>query len=664
MSCYFIQSVSILSLQVLSNVSTFLPDLQSALASGRMNHDGQIKEPLSGRTISLADAVERNLIVDVLITTDAVSRVTRISETYRLRVESVLDTLTRNWLTLANALSSGVISRATGEYIDGLNGLCVPLEVALESGEVKGKLIDVVRKKEEISLQTGGDAGDVRLRLIAGQLTAAQATSMTTSHIVDAGSLSKVISVRGVMDPATGREISVKEAVELGLLDPVTKQFIDQQTGEKIPLERAIALGLIVADVERNVYEDVSQRTYTIGAVRDPATGELIPPSLAVARGLLDMARGVYVEPLTGKVLSLAEAMEQGLIQAESLNGEGETVELSLKTAMTTAVQHGRMVFRIKSVRDPSTGELLHPDEAVNRGLLDTSRGLYIDPRTGCTMLLHEAFEAGLIDADEMERQPDSAVESFTAAHDSRSFTIVAVVDPRTNVQLTVSDAIDQHILDSSHCTYTDPRNGQQMSVRSAVDKGFIIVDYTDSTVSTPLAKDVWSYRVKSVIDPQTGEEIPLADAVRHKIIDKANGTYWNMKTNEMISIEEAVRQGLVIMEPVEAALLKKSVVEVDGISYLIDMVRDPRTGKEYDPIEAERRGLINKLQGVYIDPATGDKISIQEAMRRGLIHGTPLTESDYATLSQDVLTTIGASGELAATEIHSVHDPQTGKQV
>jgi Plectin repeat len=625
-----------------------LPDLHSALANGIMNCYGQMKEPVSGRTISLADAVQQNLIIEVLITPDTVSRVTRISETYRLRVESVLNVVTKEWLSLEHALDCGLISRATGEYIDELSGRCVPLDVALESGGVKGKLIDVVRKKEEVSHCAGNEAYDVQSMVFEGQQTAVQGRRITTSRIAAAGSLPSVISVRGVMDPATGREISVKEAVELGLLDPVTMQFIDQHTGEKIPLDRAIALGLIVADVDHQVSESVSQRTYTIGAVRDPATGELIHPSLAVARGLLDMARGVYVEPITGKVLSLAEAMEQGLIQAEALDVGGETLTLSEKIAVTTAVQHGRMVFRIKSVRDPSTGELLSPEEAVNRGLLDTSRGLYIDPITGTTLQLHEAFEAGLIDADEIERQPESVVESFTAAQDSKSFTIVAVVDPRTNVQLTVSEAMDRHILDNACCIFTDPRNGQQMSVRNAIDKGFVIVDYADSTPATSVSNDVWSYRVKSVIDPQTGEEIPLADAVRHQIIDKANGIFWNMKTNERIPIEEAVRQGLVVMEPVEAALL----------------VRNPRTGKEFDPIEAERRGLLNKLQGVYIDPATGDKISLQEAIGRGLISGTPLMDVDYEKLDYEGFTSVGTRKEQVTTDISSVRDPMTGEQV
>jgi len=640
-----------------------MPDLQSALTDDILNSNGQMIEPISGRPLSLADAIGCNLIIEVLITNDSIPRITRVSEIYRLRVESVLDAMTKQWMTLEDALEAGVISKATGEYIDELNGTCEPLELAVTNGRVKGKLLEVVRKKEEVARQRD-DNFDVGLTLIDGQHFLSRTAHVTTSRIIDAEGLSKTVYIRGVLDPATGAEISVKEAIELGLLDPITKQFIDQQTGERIPLDRAIALGLIVADVDRQVREDVTQLTYSIGAVRDPATAELIHPSLAVARGLLDMVRGVYVEPITGKVISLAEAMEQGLIRAEPLEGESETLELSLKTTVTNAVQHGRTVFSIKHVRDPSTGELLHPDEAVNRGILDTVHGLYIDPLTGTTMLLHEAFESGLIDADELDRQPESSIQSITASRDSRSFTIVAVVDPQTNVQLTVMEAISHQLLDESCCKFTDPRNGQQMSIRSAIDRGFVIVDYSDVRVSTSAQKDIRSYRVKSVIDPQTGEEIPLADAVRHKIIDKTNGTYWNMKTNELIPIEEAVRRGLLVTEPVDVALLKTSIIELDGVSYLINAVRDPRTGKEYDPVEAERRGLINKLQGVYIDPATGDKIPILEAIQRGLLTGRPLSAADYAELDDKVHSTTGTSHRATISDIRSVLDPSSGKKV
>jgi Plectin repeat len=652
-------------IQILEHVSMEMPDLRFALENDILNGDGQMLEPISGKTLSLADAIGRNLIVEVLITYDDIPRVTRLSETYRLRVESVLDTVTNHWLRLDDAMESGIISRATGEFIDGRSGACVPLELALENERVKGKLLEVVRKKEEISLQDVDEGLDVGLTLIEGQVDLSQATRLTKSYLVDPIAVPKTVCLRGVIDPVTGAEISVMEAIELGLIDPSTKQFIDQQTGEKIPLDRAIAMGLVVADVDRSVTENFTQQTFTIGAVRDPATGELVHPSLAVARGLLDMARGVYLDPLSGEAISLAEAMEQGLIQAEPLNGQDETLELVLKTAVTTAVQQGRTVFKIKFVRDPSTGEMLHPEEAVNRGLLDTERGLFMDPLTGTPMLLHEAYEAGLIDADEMERLPESSdMVSVSSSQDLKTRTIIGVVDPRTNKQLSVAEALSCNLLDDSLCQFTDPRNGQQMSLGTAIDKGFVIIDNCDVLHSASEQQKIKSYRIKSVFDPQTGEEIPIADAIQHNIVDKTKGVYRNRKTNEIIPIDEAIRRGLIVTEPLGEASLKASMIEIDGESYVIGKIRDPRTGQEFDAVEAERRGLINKRQRVYIDPATGENIPLLEAMERGLLVSRPMEDLNNAELADDAYGTLETSHAININKVHSVMDPVTGKQV
>ena len=49
-------------------------------------------------------------------------------------------------------------------------------------------------------------------------------------------------------------------------------------------------------------------------------------------------------------------------------------------------------------------------------------------------------------------------------------------------------------------------------------------------------------------------------------------------------------------------------------------MINNVISGKWYDAIEAERRGLTNRLQGLYINPITSDTMSIRKAIERGLI--------------------------------------------
>jgi len=614
-------------MKVLDETSRAMPELGAALDRHLLDVNGVMKEPVSGEALNLGKAISRNLIIDVLVSREGVDRATRVSETFQLRVDSVQDTVSDRWLTLDSAVDSGIIIPSHGEYVDRRRGIHIPLIDAVRDGLIQGRLLDVERKKEEVT-RTDKEAAE---------------------------GLPLSLNIQAVVDPRTGLELSMQDAVDAGIFDATTGEFIDLKTGERLPLERAVAVGLVLAD-------SVVQQTYSIGAVRDPATGELIPPSEAEARGLLDMARGIYIIPRTEEAITLAEALERGLIRAEPLE---DGVEIPMKITRVSKFERGRMVFNIKSVKDLSTGEMVSPEEAVSRGILDTVKGVYIDSRTGETMLLHEAYEAGLIEAVTIETssQPDDQSER-------QPVNIVAVVDPRSDEELTVAEAIDRHLLDAALTQFMNLSTSEVMSIDEAVIRGYVITTDYDTSRPGPAAvlHDTQSYRIKSVIDPRTGEEIPIADAVRHKIVDKANNMYWNMRTDEVIPIDEAVRLGLVITEPVDAAVTKTAQWETgDDFSkqvYLLTAVKDPRTGKEYDLVEAERRGLFNKLQGVYINPVTGEKIPVDEAIARNLINYSVVAEGDYDELPADAYTTVATSRPVRQAENAGVWDPVSGCQV
>jgi len=626
-----------------------MPDLSVALDRRLVDETGVMKEPVSGEALHLGESVGRNLIVEVLVSREGVDRVTRVSETFRLRVDSVHDTMTDRWLTLDDAVDTDIVVPAHGEYVDRRRGIHIPLIDAVGDNLIQGRLLDVERRKEEVT-RMGDEWRMADVRSSCG----------ATSAVVSDDELPLAISVRRVVDPLTGLQLSVKEAVDAGIFDAATGEFIDVNTGERLSLERAIALNLVVADSDEQADEMVAQQTYGIGAVLDPVSGKLISPRQAVDCGLLDMARGIYIYPMTEEAITLAEALERGLIRAEPLEG-AEILDVAMKTTTTSKVEHSRMVFTIKRVKDLSTGEIVGLEEAMKRGILDTVKGLYIDSRNGNTMLLYDAYKAGLIEAAETVPQMSSPVQSATQSLARRSFNIVAVIDPGSNAQLSVAEAVDRHLLDAALCQFVDLYNNEVMSVEEAVSRGYVIVDYDPSGPGpTAAVHTTQSYRIKSVIDSQTREEIPLADAVRHKIVDKASGMYWNMRTDEMIPIDEAIRLGLVITESVDAQVTKRAQVEIgDDFAkqvYMLTAVKDPRTGKEFDPVEAERRGLINKLQGVYIDPGTGEKIPIREAIERKLISGFVVAEADYDYLPDGAYTTVNA------TDIN--WDPVSGHQV
>ncbi len=70
----------------------------------------------------------------------------------------------------------------------------------------------------------------------------------------------------------------------------------------------------------------------------------------------------------------------------------------------------------------------------------------------GDTMSLHEAYERGLIIAQESDSVDTSRLSAATAQYQAQSWNIRAVIDTRTNEHLSVEEAIARGILDKEVC--------------------------------------------------------------------------------------------------------------------------------------------------------------------------------------------------------------------
>lgn len=265
---------------------------------------------------------------------------------------------------------------------------------------------------------------------------------------------------------------------------------------------------------------------YNIRAVLDVRNQRELTLLDAIKEGLFAHNTGSYIHPITGEVIPLERAVAMGLVLVDRPVSRMSEAESEL-AAMSSSFE--RATFRIKGVIDPNTGENLHPNEAINRGILDLERGLYINPRIGESMSLHEAYERGLIIARETDKTDTGRISSATATLETKSFNIRAVIDTRTNEEIAMEEAISRGIIDKEICSYTNLRTREIHTIQQAIDGGLILIGEGRPLAGT--TTDIFetkSFTIKSVIDPRTGEEIPIADAVRHKIVDKNRGEFLN----------------------------------------------------------------------------------------------------------------------------------------
>jgi hypothetical protein len=108
----------------------------------------------------------------------------------------IIDPLTGESLTLAQAIGCGLVDIKTGQFVD-------------------------PRTNQRMTLQEAAELG-----------------------YIDSGILHKLMGLCGLVDPQTGEELTFLEAIKRGYYDLSKGVFIHPQTGEPITPEQAIRLGL------------------------------------------------------------------------------------------------------------------------------------------------------------------------------------------------------------------------------------------------------------------------------------------------------------------------------------------------------------------------------------------------------------------------------------
>lgn len=244
--------------------------------------------------------------------------------------------------------------------------------------------------------------------------------------------------------------------------------------------------------------------------------------------------------------------------------------------------------------------------------------------------------------ASSMPSGGDSVKELQEVYEETRPFTIVGVVDPKSKQKMSVFQAMSKGILDLANGTFTDPSTKETMTIPEAIHRGFIQVDFSENLTNgddpdgfNPLRNclDTRVFPVSGVIDPRTGEFIGVRQAVNAGILNPKTGKYKNIVTGEEVDFMEAIQNGYLVVDP---AIVKETTengvytfVDLVDASYKVNVVVDPNTGEEIPLKRAIQDGIVDITNSIYRNPNTGETMSLEEALKQGLIKAQPASASD-----------------------------------
>lgn len=519
-----------------------------------------------------------------------------------------------------------------------------------------------------------------------------------------------------VVDPKTGKDITLKQALDRGIIDNRTGEY-KNKTGSKVSLVDAAKVGLLAVIGAPLVAASKVIQVVKSTMVVDPQTGEKLPMEVAYERGLVDNATYRRYEE------SIRDRSPETQYQGERTTTSSSTVTFSQVTTRTSPSGTRTIAYIV----DPRTGKEIPVDLAYEKGLIDyvtykqyqdaltdksfdPTQGqittttpsssktvtVVVDPNTGEKLPIEVAYERGLIDPISFKKyelsvrentperitsynatSPGTSTLTFTQSTKTSPETVVTmIVDPKTGEQLNIDEAYKRGLVNSATykiyketgiletvpglsktpgtSTVSITQVSKPVSVGAAVSEGFITVESIQNSLSADNRKVIETPTQKSKVPSDVVQIIKTGVTTKPKY--KINIGRERTPDIQTVETKPIILQKLRkrVVTPLEA--IEKGLIDKETANILesITLYKD-ENGTPITLDKAIEMGVVDENKGKIVDPVRGDVVNIKEAIKRGILDGEGLDE---------VLIPLARSLSIPEVLEQGLLDPATGKIV
>ncbi len=291
-----------------------------------------------------------------------------------------------------------------------------------------------------------------------------------------------------------------------------------------------------------------------------------------------------------------------------------------------------------KGVFDPLKNDEITIKEAIQRGILDRQRGIYIHPITKEFFSISDAINKGVIHARIlMPPQEVPAVDSLVSTnrfHENRTYTICGAIDPRTHKPIGLSQAMRDGIINTQNGTYVNICTNETMTLNVAIEKGLVLTelktldDKKPSNINMPptVKREIKTLSIEFVLDPRTNRKVTVTEAMHNGLLDRQTLFYRHPITNETFTLNRAYDKGFIIGHYTDSYFNQKKTItttktlRTDEKSYFIISILDPRTNKSLNLEQAISMGLYDYTNALYINPINKEILHIHDAIQCGFV--------------------------------------------
>jgi len=396
------------------------------------------------------------------------------------------------------------------------------------------------------------------------------------------GSLNTENESQGTQEEA----LSLSVAIQSAMYDRKHNAFLNPCTGQLVGLVEAIDIGIIKGQDK---------------IVADLESGEVISVREALERNLIDSVTGQFL--LDGKYVSLGDAFDSDLIMDEAIDCRSTGVVSSKDSSSNATVQSYSLVEALKlgfyksqsnEVTDPVTGRVMSLLVALDSGLITSDSIMINDIASGKCIPFNALLEMGLIDLEKGTVKDSRGNDiSFQAALDDGMLSDERIVwRPMKMIQL-----FDLGLYDALTGNFLDPETDEYLTLTESIEDNLLD---TQSVV---------------VNNPSTQEVLSLTKAMDSGLISGRTSYVTDTSTMEKISLYEAMQRGIVIARPMSVAM----AVNIGLFNEATAKFLDPTCGLYFALQEAVEHGLIDS-QSIIVDPATGKVMAVAVATACGVL--------------------------------------------
>lgn len=484
-------------------------------------------------------------------------------------------------ITADKLIDIGAFDKRTGTFVDQVTGNKVSFEDFIYNcGVFDPELIYV----KDLANDNYVPLGHALEKLLIDKNTGIMVDSKTGKRIP----FFECLKLKWIIqkEPSKEKTLSLQEARESGLLNENNGQLIV----DGIPVSIAEALSSGILDID------------TI-SVRDPS-GQILPLSLAIEKGLVDLKNEVMIDPITGKAIPLDDAFKRGNLI------EGIRNPISLEAAIRQgifdknsgcfidgndlldiqdSISFGIIDPNISHIKDTKMNVDIPLQKALDLSLFDINKGLLKDTAANEFVPLDEALKRKLISTTPIKMTLiDVLVKEYYKPNERK------ILNPMTGEMVTLEEGINSEFIDINPILIVDESNDKVITAKEAIDNG--LIDAKNGCLVRPELTLDNAYQRGYILNSK--KPISLSDAILRSFYDPVSGLL-NLGTIDM-TLEDCI--------------------ENEEISTNDLIVHDPKTNNIITVNEAIKIGLLDAKNGCVNDPFSEVKLSLNDAVDRGII--------------------------------------------